>query len=208
LLYNIVLVFVMHQHESPTVCTCPLLLEPPSHLPPHPIPLSCQSTQLSSLCQKQTPTGCVIRYNVSFHAAVPVGLLPSLCAQVCSLCLCLRRCPANTFISTVYLEHICCSLAESCLALCYPMDCSMPSSPVLHSYPEFAQIQCLVSRWCYLTISSSAALFSFCLWWFLASASFPMSQLFTSDGQSIGASASAWVLPINILNICIFLIEG
>ena len=136
MLYNIVLVFVMHQHESPTVCTCPLLLEPPSHLPPHPIPLSCQSTQLSSLCQKQTPTGCVIRYNVSFHAALPVGLLPSLCAQVCSLCLCLRRCPANTFISTVYLEHICCSLAESCLALCYPMDCSMPSSPVLHYFLE------------------------------------------------------------------------
>ena len=53
-----------------------------------------------------------------------------------------------------------------------------------------------VSQWCYLTISSSAALFSFCLQSFPASGSLPMSQLFTSGGQSIGASAS--VLPMNI----------
>ena len=53
-----------------------------------------------------------------------------------------------------------------------------------------------LSQWCYLTISSSAALFSFCLQSFPASGSLPMSQLFTSGGQSIGASAS--VLPMNI----------
>ena len=46
-------------------------------------------------------------------------------------------------------------------------------------------------------ISSSAALFS-CLQSFPASGSFPMRQLFTSDGQSIGVSASASVLPMNI----------
>ena len=40
--------------------------------------------------------------------------------------------------------------------------------------------------------------FSFCLQSFLASGSFPMSQLFTSGGRSIGASASASVLPMNI----------
>ena len=45
-------------------------------------------------------------------------------------------------------------------------------------------------------MSSSAALFSFCLPSFLASESFPMSQLFASGGQSVGASAS--VLPMNI----------
>ena len=49
---------------------------------------------------------------------------------------------------------------------------------------------------CHLTISSSAALFFFCLWSFTASGSFPMSQLFAPDGQSIGALAS--VLPLNI----------
>ena len=49
---------------------------------------------------------------------------------------------------------------------------------------------CPLNRWCHLTISSSLALF-FCLQFFPASGSFPMSQLFASSGQSIGASASA-----------------
>ena len=57
---------------------------------------------------------------------------------------------------------------------------------------------CPLSQWCYLTISFSAAPFSFCLQSFPASGSFPMSQFFTSNGQSIGASASASVLPMNI----------
>ena len=39
---------------------------------------------------------------------------------------------------------------------------------------------------------------SFCLQPFPASGYFPMSQLFASGGQSIGASASAWLLPVNI----------
>ena len=55
-----------------------------------------------------------------------------------------------------------------------------------------------LSRLCYLTISSSATPFSFCLQSFPASGSFPVSQLFTSGGQSIGASASASVLSVNI----------
>ena len=54
------------------------------------------------------------------------------------------------------------------------------------------------SQWCYLTISSSATLFSFCLHSFPASGSFPMSWLFASGGQSIGASASVVVLLMNI----------
>ena len=45
---------------------------------------------------------------------------------------------------------------------------------------------------------SSAAPFSFCLQSFPASGSFPVSQIFTSGGQSIGASTSVSVLPINI----------
>ena len=55
-----------------------------------------------------------------------------------------------------------------------------------------------LSQWYYLAISSSATRFSFCLKFFPASKSFPMSQFFASDGQSIGASASASVLPMNI----------
>ena len=54
------------------------------------------------------------------------------------------------------------------------------------------------SQWCYLTISSSATLFSFWLQSFPASGSFPKNWLFGSAGLSIGASASASVLPMNI----------
>ena len=57
---------------------------------------------------------------------------------------------------------------------------------------------CPLSRWCYLTISSSVALFSLCFQSFPASGSFPMSWLFTSGSQSIGDAASASVLPMNI----------
>ena len=52
-----------------------------------------------------------------------------------------------------------------------------------------------LSQWCCLTISSSAALFSFGLQSFPAFGSFPMTQLFISDGQSLGVSVS--VLPVN-----------
>ena len=54
------------------------------------------------------------------------------------------------------------------------------------------------SWWCYPTTSSSVVPFSSCLQSFPASESFPMSHLFTSGGQSIGVSASASVLPMNI----------
>ena len=94
----------------------------------------------------------------------------------------------------------CCSVAQSCLTLCDPMDCSMPGFPVLLCLAEFAWI------WsCYLTISSSAYCFSFCLQFLPASESFPMSMLFTSGGQSTGASAS--VLLINIQGLISFRIN-
>ena len=54
------------------------------------------------------------------------------------------------------------------------------------------------SWWCHPTISSSIMPFSSYLQSFPASGSFPMSQFFTSGGQSIGVLASASVLPVNI----------
>ena len=77
--------------------------------------------------------------------------------------------------------------------LCNPMDCSTPGFPVLHHLLEFAQIHV---HWCHPTISSSVVPFSSCPQSFPASGSFPMSQLFTSGGQSTGVAAS--VLPVNI----------
>ena len=64
--------------------------------------------------------------------------------------------------------------------------------------PWVCSNSCPLSWWCYLTISSSAVPLSFCLQSLLASGSFSMNQLFASGGQSIGASASASVLPMNI----------
>ena len=55
-----------------------------------------------------------------------------------------------------------------------------------------------LSRWCHPTMLSSVVPFSCCLQSLPASGSFPMSQLFVSGGQSIGVSASASVLPMNI----------
>ena len=57
---------------------------------------------------------------------------------------------------------------------------------------------CPLSRRCHPTSSSSVIPFFSCLQFFPASGSFPMSQLFTSSGQSIGDSASASILPMNI----------
>ena len=57
-----------------------------------------------------------------------------------------------------------------------------------------------LSRWCHQTILSSVVPFSSCLQSFPASGSFTMSQLFTSDGQSIGVSVSTSVLPMNFQN--------
>ena len=80
----------------------------------------------------------------------------------------------------------------------WPHYCSKPAFPVLHYLPEFAQFSCPLSQWCHPTISSSVVPLSSCLQSFPASGSFPMSQLFASDGQSIGTSASASVLSMNI----------
>ena len=69
--------------------------------------------------------------------------------------------------------------------------CPSPT-PGVHpnSYPS--------SWWCHPALSSSIVPFSSCPQSFPASGSFPVSRLFTSGGQSIGASASESVLPVNI----------
>ena len=81
--------------------------------------------------------------------------------------------------------------------LCNLTDCSMPGFTVLHCLPEFDQTHVHWVQWCHPTISSSAAPFSSCPQSFLASGSFPVSELFESGGQRIGASASASVLLMN-----------
>ena len=76
------------------------------------------------------------------------------------------------------------SVAQWCLTLCNPMDCSMPGLP--SPTPGVYSNSCPLSQWCHPTISSSVVPFSSCLHSFPGSGSFQMSQLFTSRGQSIG----------------------
>ena len=66
-------------------------------------------------------------------------------------------------------------------------------SPVPGVYPN----SCPLSQWCHPTISSSVFPVS-CLQSFPASRSFPVSRLFPSGGQSVGVSASALALPMNM----------
>ena len=90
----------------------------------------------------------------------------------------------------------CCAVTKSCPARCNPMYTMYTRLPCLSLSPEVCSDSCPLSQWCYLTISSSITLFSFCLQSVLASGTFPLSWLFASGGQSIGASAP--VLPMNI----------
>ena len=85
-------------------------------------------------------------------------------------------------------------VTQSCLTLCNPMDYSLPGLPVLQYLLE----SCPLIWWYHPTIPFSAAPFSSCPQSFPAAGPFSVSQLFTSGGQSIGASASASVLPMNI----------
>ena len=78
------------------------------------------------------------------------------------------------------------------------MDCSTPGFPVYYQLPEPTQTHVHRVGWWHPTSSSSVIPFSSCLQSFPASGSFPRSQFFASGGQSIGVSASASVLPMNI----------
>ena len=91
----------------------------------------------------------------------------------------------------------CRSVAQLCLTLFDLMDCSTLG---FLSFSIFRSLlkSCPLSWWCHPTISSWAGPFSYCPQSFPISGSFPMSRLFVSGAQSIGASASASVFPINI----------
>ena len=115
------------------------------------------------------------------------------------------------------------SVAQSCLTLFDPMDCSTPGLPVHQQLPELTQTHVhqvrdetpwTAARQASLSITNSQSLpkllsiklvmpsnhLILCCPLLLlpASGSFPVSQFFISGGQSIGVSASASVLPMNI----------
>ena len=89
------------------------------------------------------------------------------------------------------------SVTHSCLTLCDPMDCSTPGFPVITNswgLPKLMSIESVMPS-AHLILCRPLLLLPQSL---PASESFPMSQFFPSGGQSIGVSASATVLPMNI----------
>ena len=95
------------------------------------------------------------------------------------------------------LNHCYCSVTQSWPTLWDPVDCSVPGFPVFHHLLEFAQLHV---HWVGDAIQPSSPLSSFLLLpsIFPSIRVFPMSWLCTSGGQSIRASISASVLPMNI----------
>ena len=93
--------------------------------------------------------------------------------------------------------YCCCSVVSDSL---WPRGLQHARLPCPSPTPGACSNSCPSSRWCHPTISSSVIPFSYCLQSFPASGSFPISWLFASDSQSIGASASATVFPMNIQN--------
>ena len=106
----------------------------------------------------------------------------------------LRRASQNVLLYCSF------SVAQSCLILCNPINCSMSGSSVLHSFLEFAH-SCPLSQWCYLTISSS---FSFSLQSFPASGSFQdlMSLFFSSETTvlelQLQHQSFQWIVKVEI----------
>ena len=118
------------------------------------------------------------------------------------------------FIIRLLLSYICFSRKKVVYRSQSPrlllFSCSVMSNPLWHHGLQHARLpcpspspracsnSCPLSRWCHPTVLSSVSSFSSCLQSFPASGSFLMSWLFTSGGQSIGVSASASELPMNI----------
>ena len=101
------------------------------------------------------------------------------------------------FFVFLTLLDLCCSVRFSSLVLSDSLQLHGLEHGPLPTLRAFS-ISCPSSQWCHPTISSSVVPSSSCLLSFLASGSFQMSQFFPSGGQSIGASASASVIPMNI----------
>ena len=105
----------------------------------------------------------------------------------------------TVFSGRTWVLFCCCSVTKSCPTLCvtHGLQHARLPCPSLSPSPGVCSNSCTLSQWCHPTISSSVIPFS-CLQSFPASGSFLVSQLFASRGQSIGASASAPFLPMNI----------
>ena len=101
----------------------------------------------------------------------------------------------NTILQISYLLLFSCSVVFDSA---WPHGLQHDRLPCPSISPRVHSNSCPLSQWCHLTVSFFVTHFSSCLQSFPESGSFPMSWVFASGGQSIGISASASVLPVNI----------
>ena len=94
--------------------------------------------------------------------------------------------------------YICCCFSVTKLCLTPILGLQHARLPCLLLSPRVCSNSCPLNQWCHPTISSSVAPFSSWPSSFLGSGSFPVSQLFTSGNQSVGASTTASILPMNL----------
>ena len=97
-----------------------------------------------------------------------------------------------------FIYRRCCSVTQSCLALCDPINCSTPGFPRPSPSPGACSNLCPLSWWCHPSICSSVILFCSCLQSFPPSGSSPVSRPLASGGQTVGGSTSVSLLPMNI----------
>ena len=141
---------------------------------------SCLATRLRNRSMRDALKQCGIRQR---------GMSPTACQRV----QCVKLCSLHTSV------QFSCSVMSNSLR---PHELEHARPPCPSPTPRAYSNSCPLSRWCHPTISSSVVPFSSCLQSFPASGSFPMSQFFTSGGQTIGVSTSASVLPMNIQDWC------
>ena len=121
-----------------------------------------------------------------------IGLLSEKCVCYVYFCIYIYTCICMHVYQAYSVQLLSCVrlFVQPCGLQHARLPCPSPTPGVYSkSWP--------LSRWCHPTISSSVGPFS-CPQSFPASGSFPMSQFFASCGQSIGVSAWASVLPMNV----------
>ena len=119
---------------------CSLILNTPSHLPSHPIPLGCpRALALGALLHASNLHWSSVLHMVIYMFQCYSLISSRLCLlphspKVCSLHLCLFCCLAYRVIITIFLNSIyqIRSVAQLCLTLCDPMNRSTPGLPVHH----------------------------------------------------------------------------
>ena len=195
MVYSVVLVSAIHHHES----AVGIPMSPPSHLPPHPTPLGCHR---ASCAMQQLPALSFNSYFISRKFELIIHLNSLITEKKCRFEMNwpnssestvrqkipvassgVPRAHPHFWLHSVHFS----SVVSNSLR---PRELQHARPPCPSPIPGVYSNSCPSSWWCHPAISSSVVPFSSCPQSLPTSGSFPVSQLFTSGGQSTGVSAS------------------